>query len=76
MEWLVTLVTKENQIVLDPFAGSGTTLKACKAKNREFIGIEKQPKWADIARIRVGLTPTDASVARGDNDQQGLEAYE
>ena len=75
MEWLVTLVTKENQIVLDPFCGSGTTGKACKAKNRDFIGIEKQPKWADVARVRCGLTPEDPSVVREDDSQQGLEQF-
>jgi len=75
MEWLVTLVTKENQTVLDPFCGSGTTGKACKHKNREFIGIEKQPKWADVARVRCGLTPDDPSVVRGDDSQQGLEQF-
>ena len=75
MGWLVTLVTKEEQIVLDPFCGSGTTGKACKAKNREFIGIEKQPKWADVARVRCGLTPEDPSVVREDESQQGLEQF-
>jgi site-specific DNA-methyltransferase (adenine-specific) len=76
MEWLIKLVTKENQIVLDPFCGSGTTLKACKALNRQFIGIEKQAKWADVARVRCGLTPDDPSVVRDDEDQTGLESYE
>lgn len=75
MEWLVTLVTKENQLVVDPFCGSGTTGKACKHKNRDFIGIEKQPKWADVARVRCGLTPEDPSVVRADESQQGLETY-
>jgi site-specific DNA-methyltransferase (adenine-specific) len=75
MEWLVTLVTKENQTVLDPFCGSGTTGKACKHKNREFIGIEKQANWADVARVRCGLTPEDPSVVREDDSQQGLEQF-
>jgi site-specific DNA-methyltransferase (adenine-specific) len=76
MEWLVTLVTKENQIVLDPFTGSGTTCKAAKALNRQFIGIEQQAKWADVARVRCGLTPNDPSVVRDDEQQSGLETYE
>ena len=76
MEWLVKLVTAEDQIVLDPFCGSGTTCMAAKNLNRQFIGIEQQPKWADVARVRVGLTPDDPSVARGDDSQSGLEAYE
>jgi DNA modification methylase len=75
MEWLVTLVTKEGQRILDPFAGSGTTLKAAKNLNREFVGIEKQEKWADVARVRAGLTPNDPSHVRDDSNQNGLEEY-
>ena len=76
MQWLVKLVTAENQIVLDPFCGSGTTLRAAKDLNRRFIGIERQEKWADVARVRAGLTPEDPSIVRDDAGQSGLEAYE
>jgi len=76
MEWLIKLVTRENQIILDPFCGSGTTCKAAKGLNREFIGIEQQAKWADVARVRVGLTPNDPSVVRENENQQGLEQYD
>ena len=76
MQWLVKLVTAENQIVLDPFCGSGTTLRAAKDLNRQFIGIERQAKWADVARVRAGLTPEDPSIVRDDAGQSGLEAYE
>jgi len=76
MEWLVKLVTAESQIVLDPFCGSGTTLKAAKAVGRQFIGIERQPKWADVARVRAGLSPNDPSHVRDtDDNQQGLEQF-
>jgi len=75
MKWLVRLVTREGQIVLDPFAGSGTTCAAAKDLGREFVGIEKQPKWADVARVRVGLTPEDPARVRDDDTQQGLEAF-
>ena len=74
MEWLIKLVTREGQVVLDPFAGSGTTCKAAKALNREFVGIERQAKYADIARIRCGLSPDDPSVAREDG-QAGIEQW-
>ena len=76
MQWLVKLVTAEDQIVLDPFCGSGTTLRAAKDLNRQFIGIERQPKWADVARVRAGLTPDDPSIVRDDAGQSGLEAYD
>jgi len=75
MEWLVSLATAEEQIVLDPFAGSGTTCKAAKNKTRQFIGIEKQAKWADVARVRSGLPPDDHSHIRSDDEQHGLEQF-
>lgn len=77
MEWLVKLVTAEGQVVLDPFAGSGTTLKAAKGVGRKFVGIEKQPQWADVARVRAGLTPNDPTHVRDTDDaQEGLEAFQ
>ena len=45
--------TQENDIVLDPFCGSGTTLKACKDLNRQYIGFEINPKYYQIAVDRL-----------------------
>lgn len=42
-------------IVLDPFAGSGTTLEAAQAVGRHAIGIDLDPRNADLARSRVGM---------------------
>lgn len=75
MGWLVRLVTAEGQTVLDPFAGTGTTCRAAKNLGREFIGVEKQPKWADVARVRCGLTPDDPEHVRSDDAQAGIEAF-
>ncbi len=40
-------------LILDPFMGSGTTGVACIRKERQFIGIEKEPKYFDIAVKRI-----------------------
>jgi len=45
--------TNENDIVLDPFAGSGTTLLVAKNLNRQFIGIEKTEEYYNICIERV-----------------------
>lgn len=55
MEHLVTLVTAPGQRVLDPFAGSGTTIMACRRLGREGIGIEQDAEHAELARERVEL---------------------
>ena len=54
MEYLVTLVTPPNGTVLDPFAGSGTTGIAAKNKGFNFVGIEQDEHYCDIARGRIG----------------------
>ena len=53
IEFLLTLSTQEEQIILDPFSGSGTTALACKHLNRRHISIEIDKKWHDTAVERV-----------------------
>jgi hypothetical protein len=53
MRWLVRLATREGDVILDPFAGSGTTGVAAIAEGRKAILIEREPKYADICRRRV-----------------------
>jgi DNA modification methylase len=64
----------ESGICLDPFAGAGTTLLKAKELDRRFVGIELNPEYADMARVRVGLTPEDPARVR-DDDQRGIEAF-
>jgi len=55
MEYLVKLVSKEGAIVLDPFAGSGSTLIACQNLKRNYIGIEKEKDYVKIAEARLKI---------------------
>jgi len=56
MRYLVRLVTPPGGIVLDPFMGSGTTGMAAKLEGFEFIGIEKEKDYHEIARSRINNT--------------------
>lgn len=68
---LIRFFTKQGNLVLDPFVGIGSTLKACAVDQRRGIGVELNPTFATLARRRLEtevqdlLTPTD--------DQQVLE---
>lgn len=53
MRWLVRLVTPTAGIVLDPFLGSGSTGVAAVQEGFNFIGIEKEREYAEIARRRI-----------------------
>lgn len=46
--------SKENDLILDPFLGSGTTAVACEQLNRKWIGIEIEEKYCEIAKQRIG----------------------
>lgn len=56
LEFLVTLATREQHIILDPFIGSGSTAVACQRLNRQFIGFEINPDYVSIAKSRLTRT--------------------
>jgi site-specific DNA-methyltransferase (adenine-specific) len=50
---IISNFSNENDIVLDPFLGTGTTALSAKNLNRRFIGIEKDDKYFEIAKKRI-----------------------
>jgi hypothetical protein len=53
MEWVLKYYTRENDLVLDPTMGSGSTGVACQNMNRRFIGIEMDEKIFEDAKKRL-----------------------
>jgi len=60
MEWLVTLITPEGGTILDPFAGTGTTLQAATNKGFHPIGVEQDADYIQLINQRMegGTTST------------------
>jgi len=67
MRWLCKLITPPGGVILDPFCGSGTTGCAAAQLGFEFVGIEREPEYAEIARARIahwGCLPPEELGAR------------
>ena len=60
MKWIVMRASLPLETILDPFMGSGTTGVAAIQLGRKFIGIEREPKYFDIACQRI-----EQAVAQG-----------
>jgi site-specific DNA-methyltransferase (adenine-specific) len=54
-QWFIKLFTKEKDVVLDPFVGSGTSVVAARSLHRYFIGIDINPEYCENARERLFL---------------------
>lgn len=65
IEYLIKIHTNENNVVLDPFMGSGTTGVACMNLNRRFMGIELDESYFNIAKNRI----EEALIDKGDKDE-------
>lgn len=61
MKILVANSSNEGELVLDPFAGIGTTGVACKELNRNFIGFEIEQKYCDVANQRLSAESSCSS---------------
>lgn len=52
-EWFIKLFTQENDVALDPFMGSGTTLAVANRMGRKSIGIDALPEYFDMVKRRL-----------------------
>lgn len=68
MEYLITCVTKNGDTIVEPFAGSGSTLSAAEQTGRDCIGIELSPDYCKIIRRRMSnIEPSLFSNEEADN---------
>jgi modification methylase len=68
---VILAATSPDDIILDPFAGTGTTMAVAKRLNRHFIGIERHPAYAEAALARLALAraaPAHLTMALGKRD--------
>jgi modification methylase len=55
---VILSTTKQGDIVLDPFFGTGTTGAAARKLKRKFIGIEREPEYVSLAKKRIDAVET------------------
>lgn len=63
---VVRFFTKRGELVLDPFVGVGSTLKACAVEGRRGIGFELNPRYAELARERLRVEVRDMFAGLAD----------
>ena len=73
IERMILASSNEGDIVLDPFSGSGTTLRVCQQINRKAIGIEINPEYVEMSKRRLrepfnGFDSVDPRMERVPND--------
>lgn len=71
LQRIIELSTDENDIVLDPFCGSGTTCVAAKSLNRKFIGIDKNPEAITLSKKRL----EEMVISESGVLSKGIESY-
>jgi len=75
---MVSASSNENNLVLDPFSGSGTTLRVCQQLNRNCIGYELNPAYVEMTKERLskpfdGFDSIDPRMERVPNDLRKKE---
>ncbi|MDQ6980723.1 MAG: DNA methyltransferase [Ghiorsea sp.] len=78
IERMVMASSNENGIVLDPFSGSGTTMRVCQQLNRNAVGFELNPDYIEMTNIRLrepfsGFDSVDPRMERVPNDLRKAE---
>lgn len=63
LERIVRLWTEPGDLILDCFLGTGTTAVAAERLGRKWVGIEREPQYAEIARARIAEVDTSAKIA-------------
>ena len=62
LDRLILLTTDENDVVLDPFSGTGTTAIAAKRLGRQYIGFELDKDYAKISQKKIAFTKSDFKI--------------
>lgn len=81
LERIILIGSREGDVILDPFMGSGTTGVVAKRLNRSFIGIEIDDSYFKIAKKRIESTHSETNLSRflekleGSNKPHQLEFY-
>ena len=73
-KWIVNWASKPNDLILDPFCGSGTTCVAAKKLGRRFIGIDISEDYCEIARQHLESVDTGVPVKEARKGQGALFA--
>ena len=72
MAWCVENYSQPNDLILDPFCGSGTTCVAAKMLGRRYIGIDISPEYCQIAKERLRAVDTGVPVREARAGQGAL----
>jgi len=72
MQWCIENYSNPEDLILDPFCGSGTTCVAAKKLGRNYIGIDISEEYCQIARERLAAVETGVPVKEARAGQMGL----